>query len=289
MSRELISKRTRNEFREVLVGFVLREIELIFDGAGLQPRADFVPPVSGQRRGLVEQYYASIDFTSATDIRKLAAAYDEVIEQLRQIQKWVTNPAGVEGTIEALARRMERDGFRFENDRFISDKLRPAVVEAVSLIALTEESISEQIEKARAKIETGDHAGAIASSYTLVECFLKELLLRTGTNFKTDEGDIRELYKLVAGPLNLNPAGESLESYLKSILQGLKSQVTGLYELSNKASDRHARRYNPARHHAKLAVNATFTLCEFLLDSFEFQQRPKERKAAPGIRRHDTH
>lgn len=63
------------------------------------------------------------------------------------------------------------------------------------------------------------------------------------------------------------------------ILQGLKSQVSGLYELANKASDRHARRYNPARHHAKLAVNAAFTLCEFLLDSLTYQQERITRKA----------
>ena len=69
-----------------------------------------------------------------------------------------------------------------------------------------------------------------------------------------------------------------MESYLKAILQGLRQQVAGFYELANKASDRHTRRYNPARHHAKLAVNATFSLCEFLLDSFEYQTERKERK-----------
>ena len=31
MSKELISKATRNEFREVLTSFVLREIEMMFD------------------------------------------------------------------------------------------------------------------------------------------------------------------------------------------------------------------------------------------------------------------
>ena len=57
-------------------------------------------------------------------------------------------------------------------------------------------------------------------------------------------------------------------------------QATGLYELANKASDRHTRRYNPARHHAKLAANSTVTLCEFLLESLEYQQQRKDRK--PG-------
>ena len=150
----------------------------------------------------------------------------------------------------------------------------PAPIETSSLVALTEGSIIEQVEKARAKIESGDYSGAIASSYTLLEGFLKEVLRRTPTtSFNENEGDIRELYKIAMDALNWNPKGENLESYLKTILFGLKSQVSGLYNLANKASDRHARRYDPARHHAKLAVNATFTLCEFLLDSFEYRQK----------------
>ena len=35
MARELISRRTRIAFREVLVDFVLRQIDDFFDGAGL--------------------------------------------------------------------------------------------------------------------------------------------------------------------------------------------------------------------------------------------------------------
>jgi hypothetical protein len=275
LKRELISKATRNEFREVLVGFVLREIDMIFEAAGIEARTDFQPLVSGQRRGLVEQYYASFDFSSPADVRKLVAAFEELIEQLNQAQGRVTNPEVTQRTINTLLRRMALDGFRYENGRFLSDALRLNVVEASSLIALSETSIAEQIEKARAKIELDDHAGAIASAYTLVEGFLKELLRRTGSSFNADEGDIRELYREAMDLLNLNPKGESLESYLKIILQGLKSQVSGFYELANKASDRHVRRYNPARHHAKLAVNAAFTLCEFLLDSFQYQQKKK--------------
>jgi hypothetical protein len=56
--------------------------------------------------------------------------------------------------------------------------LRSNVIEAVSLIKLTESSITEHIVKAKNKIEAGDHAGAIASCYTLVEGLLKEILSR---------------------------------------------------------------------------------------------------------------
>ena len=62
MSREFISKATRNEFREVLVGSTLREIDMFFEAGGLSPKAGYESPVGGQRRSSVETYYANIDF-----------------------------------------------------------------------------------------------------------------------------------------------------------------------------------------------------------------------------------
>ncbi len=276
MGRELISKATRNEFREVLTSFVLQEIITIFESAGLAARSNFVPQVSGQRRSLVEQYYANIDFCSPSDVRKVTAAFDEIMLRLGSDPRRFPDH---QQTSAKLVARMERDGFRFEDGRFIIDSLAATLPQTPSLVALTEESISEHVVKARAKIEAGDPAGAITNAYTLVEQFLKELLRQSGTDFKESEGDIRLLYGLVSGPLNLEPKGEHLESYLKTILQGLKSLVAGLYELANKASDRHARRYNPEPHHAKLAVNSAVSLCEFLLDSFRYQQQRNARKA----------
>lgn len=277
---DLVSKATRNEFREIMTGFVLREIDMIFEGANLSPRTDYTPNVGGQRRGLVEQYYANIDFSSPKDVKKLAVAYDEVIEQLRRTQIQVANPSDVEPTIEGLLRRMERDGFRYENGRFVSDKLSAAAVQAPTLVQLTEASIQEHIEKANQKIAGGDPSGAIANAYTLVEEFLKQLLRKTGTTFNENEGDIRALYKLLAEPLHLAPKNDTLESYLKAILEGLQRQIGGLFEVANKASDRHARKYNPAPHHARLAINVALTLCEFLLESYEYQQKREERRAS---------
>ena len=76
---DLISKTTRNEFREALVGFVLREIEMFFEGAGLSCNEGHNPPVTGARRTLVEQYYTNIDFSAPSDIKKLLAAYGEIV------------------------------------------------------------------------------------------------------------------------------------------------------------------------------------------------------------------
>jgi hypothetical protein len=279
MTRDLTSKTTRNEFRELLVGYTLREIEMTFDAGGLTPRADYQPTVSGQRRGLVEAYYANLDFSSQSDVKKLLPVYQEIIENLTQAADRQPNGDHV-ATINGLLRRMERDGFRYEGGRFASDALNVVTADAPSLVQLTEASIQEHLEKARQKIGNADPAGAIANAYTLVEEFLKQLLRKTGTTFNENEGDIRALYKLLAEPLHLAPKGDSLEGYLKAILEGLQRQIGGLFELANKASDRHARKYNPAPHHARLAVNVVFTLCEFLLESYEYQQKREERRAS---------
>jgi len=174
--------------------------------------------------------------------------------------------------------RMEHDGFRYENRRFVSDRFSRQVLQTPSIIALTSQSISEHLEKARYKISQGDFAGAITNAYTFVEDFLKEILRRTSTPFKESEGDIRSLYASVAETLNLNPKGDHLESHLRTILQGLKNVIAGLYDVANKASDRHARRYNPAEHHAKLAANSALAVCEFVLDSYAYQQQLKGKK-----------
>ena len=68
--------------------------------------------------------------------------------------------------------------------------------------------------------------------------------------YKYNEGDIRALYRLVRERLNRNLAGEGITGPLKPILGGLQKLVFGLYEISIKASDRPARRYNPAGRHA---------------------------------------
>ena len=59
---DLLSKRTRNAFREEMVGWTLAEISTEFDNEGFKPDHNHNPQVSGQRRGLIEQLYHRIDF-----------------------------------------------------------------------------------------------------------------------------------------------------------------------------------------------------------------------------------
>ncbi len=171
-----------------------------------------------------------------------------------------------------------RPGVR-KNDKYPYFEIRTLVPDAVipnELVAISHDAIKEQIAKAKKRLEAQDFAGVIASSYTLVEHLLKLMLEEAGVSFKENEGDIRSLYKSVREPLNLNPRGDSIAAPLKPLLDGFQKLVSGLYEVSNKASDRHARRYEPAAHHAKLAINAAVTLCEFLVESRDYQKVRQE-------------
>lgn len=164
--------------------------------------------------------------------------------------------------------------------RFKLVALSAGTVEPVALAAVSHATLGEHIEKCRAKIASGDSAGAITNAYTLIEAVLKDLLRQASVAFKADEGDIRALYNALKAPLHLDPKDESLEVHLKTVLDGFQKLVSGLYATANKASDRHDRRYHPAPHHAKLVVNAAFALGDFLYDTYAYQRARRAAEAA---------
>ena len=151
---------------------------------------------------------------------------------------------------------------------------QPAVVPE-RLLEINHRAIREQISKVDDRLKREDYSGAITSSYTLIEQLLKLILEEAGVSFKKSKGSIRKLYNLVRDALDLNPAGENIESLFKPTLEGLQKIVSGLYETSNKVGDRHPEKYNPAEHHAKLVRNTAYTLCEFLLESRDYQKKLK--------------
>ena len=141
-----------------------------------------------------------------------------------------------------------------------------------ALTAINHEAVAEHIAKANAKIEEEDFSGAITNAYTLVEELLKLLLDERSLTYKPTTGNIKSLYNTLRGPMRLDAADDRIASPLKPIVDGFQKLVSGVYEVANSASDRHARRYNPARRHAKLVVSAAFALCEFLVESHEYQK-----------------
>lgn len=271
MTPDLINKATRNEFREVLVGFVLREIDMIFDGAGLSPKSSYTPPVDGQRRSLVEQYYANIDFGAPADVQKLIVAYEEILLRLeRSSDSWPEHKQ----TIEDLLRRMERDGYRFENGRFVAlphrqSPLVKAIQEHAAVLDL--DGVHRQIERLSIAAET-DPALAVGTAKELVETVCKTILEDRGVTPAND--DILKLVKATARELSLLPDGVAEKAkganVIRRVLSNLGQVTQGLAELRNLYGTGHgrsARAKGVQPRHAKLAIGSAATLAVFLLET----------------------
>ena len=132
---------------------------------------------------------------------------------------------------------------------------------------LSHKFIKEQIDKSHKKIKDDDYSGAITNSRALIEQVLKELSNKL--DMKIDaKGNLPKLYKEVSKKLNFEIKENSLES-VKKIVSGLITIIDGISTLRNEASDAHGREINPSKHTGVLAVNISFTICQFLLDSYK--------------------
>lgn len=137
---------------------------------------------------------------------------------------------------------------------------------------LSELVIEEQIQKCREKIEGGDYSGAITNARSLIEAVCVKIEAELDpSGAQGNDGDLIKLFNRIRKLLNLDPSRQDISDTLKQVLSGLSNIVNGLAAMRNKMSDAHGVAYKPARHHAKLAVNAAKTLADFLFDSMGYQ------------------
>lgn len=118
-----------------------------------------------------------------------------------------------------------------------------------------------------------DPEGAITSARTLLESVLKNILIELHITYK-DDGDLINLYKMVAKELNLSP-NDQKEQVFKQILGGCSSIINGLSSLRNEFGDSHGKAgkvYKPAIRHSEFAINLSGTMCIFLLQTYEFNK-----------------
>jgi len=131
--------------------------------------------------------------------------------------------------------------------------------------------IDEQIEKAERKIRDEDYDGAITNARSLAEAVLVSIERKIDTEARAYDGDLPKLYRRVQKHLNLSPGRKDVSDSLKQVLSGLNSIVNGISSARNKMSDSHAQSYRPAKHHARLVVNAAKVLVDFLVATKEYQ------------------
>jgi hypothetical protein len=98
------------------------------------------------------------------------------------------------------------------------------------------------------------------------------------------KGNMINLYKDVCKILRMNPANYA-DDCLKQILSGVFSIINGVSTLRNDLSDAHGRSpqksYKIDERHARLAVNLSKTISEYLFLSYENQTRKSETEVIP--------
>ena len=139
--------------------------------------------------------------------------------------------------------------------------------------------IEEQIAKCDAKLRSADYDGAITNARTMLEALLLAIDSDLSGVAARRDGDIVNYYKRVQKLLNLEPSqsteDKALPDSLQMVLRGLISCVQGIASARNAMGDAHARSFKAEQRHAQLVINATKTVADFLLSSFEYRRNLK--------------
>lgn len=284
MTKELISIKTRQVFRESMVGWVLREIGDEFDAAKVDCDLLYEPNVGGQRRGLVEQYYHTVDWTNVDQVKKVMQVYEAVLQRAESVANEATLVSGLQETrkreLEKLIHFLGKDGFQWSNGRIVAGAGIPSLV-GIKHAALVFDSnhMAEQIKRMENAVES-DPALAIGTAKELIETCCKTILAERGKPV-TGSSDIPALTKQTLKELKLVPEGiaESTRGadVIKRILGSLGSIGNGLAELRGlygTGHGKHARATGLKTRHAKLAVGAAATLATFLFETHKDSQLP---------------
>jgi hypothetical protein len=273
--RQLVSAKTRQEFREWFVGTSLGHISDEFDAAELPRDKDYSPTVRGERRALVEQYYHAIDFSDWNQVRKVLLVYEHV---LYAVEELVTSGLPSEREfgerkLRALNRCLARDGFLYDGTRITPRGVmdgaaalgqRAHVVDAPYLWT--------QIERMQSAVEA-DPALAIGTAKEIIETTCKSILRERGVAADS-KWDVLELVKHTRKRLRLTPedipdTAKAAKS-IRTVLNSLASVVHGIAELrspygTGHGPDGNARGLTPR--HARLVAGAAASLAAFLLET----------------------
>ena len=126
--------------------------------------------------------------------------------------------------------------------------------------------IKDLSERAMKDIDEGNLDSAITKSRTILEetfCYAIEI---KGEE-PSDSGDIGKLYKQLKDLYNMH-ANKDMDKRVNKLLSGLENIVQSIAEMRNNGSDSHGlgnKRVNISDYHARLAVNSSTTMAEFIL------------------------
>lgn len=275
MSQDLVSMKTRQVFRENMVGWVLREISDEFDAARIDCDLALQPAVSGQRRTLVEQYYHTIDWTDWSHIKKVLQVFEAVLHRAEQLasqpdEHWQRQH---QDEVDKLVWCLRKDGFQCNDGRIASGVGMPSMTDIKETAAVfNSKHMQDQIRRMEASVET-DPSLAIGTAKELIETCCKTILDERGKPV-TGTPDVSTLTKATLKELKLVPEGVPDAArgadVIKRLLSNLGTignclaELRGLYGTGH---GKHGSASGLGTRHAKLAVGAAATLTVFLFET----------------------
>lgn len=270
--RELVSRRTRTAFRELGAGFVLREIDDLWQDEGFAPSLD-TQDLSGERRTRYQSYLDSVDWTDPNHVGRALRAFERTAGR---------SEPNLTLRFEALA-TIQQDGYAVV-DEGLRVTLRPRSLELRdgALAALSDPAaVHEGLERITRAVEDGDYAQAIGSSKELVESTAKLVLRECGLPVN-DKDDLPQLVAQAQLALQVHPtnapAGPDGSDAVKKILGGAMTITNGLAELRNRGYGTghgpQGARVGLGARHAHLAVTGARLWCEFVLDTLADPKAP---------------
>lgn len=211
------------------------------------------------------------------------------VERLKPLFEAVVNPADYATArdepkhaplVEYMNRALRADGYELveSGGRFrllavgAASPAAEAVRDAANILEL--DTVRHHLDDALATVASIPD-NAITAACATVESVCGTILARMGVSPPSDRS-ITPLYKEVAKALNLSPERSDLAPHLKQILGGLANTVAGIGAIRTNAGDAHGKPAGTPRgdaRMARLAVHSASTLCEFLIETWQRQQR----------------
>ena len=141
----------------------------------------------------------------------------------------------------------------------------PQVV-APAMKTINRKYISDLAGRAMEDVEKGYFDSAITKCRTLLEEVFCYVIEKKGET-PSDSGDIGKLYSQVKDLYQMH-SDKAMDKRINMLLSGLEKILKSITEMRNETSDSHgvgARRINIAEHHARLFVNSSMTMADFIL------------------------
>ncbi len=272
MSRDLISAKTRQEFREYFVSTSLATITDAFRAENFVADLAYDPPVGGQRRTLVEQYYRPVDWRDPGHAGRILRVFETVLVELDlEASTGSHNADWAATTAAALRRWLLRDGIKEHEGRLVLPGHR---ILDDALFPLDAPELQRQIDRMRGSVDN-DPGLAIGTAKELVETVCKTILSDRGIP-PEKSWDVPRLVKetrkvLTLLPSDIDDSAKGAE-VIRVLVNNLSTLLNALAEVRNlygTGHGKHGRARGVRPRHARLAVGAAATLATFLFETHQ--------------------